>query len=181
MPRGLRTSVSVRWLVGIVVVLAVLVAIAGRMEARPEATRRLAVASAVERTLAARSARFVATYQRAHGPPVRLWGVTSFVGPQSEVLTAAGDDPPLAVRVSSTGVAWLRAPGAEAWVPVPAGSIASLGTTGWADVVRSVDASRDDVQLDGAGRIVEVRRRAAGGDVLEVRFRDFGVEVDVPP
>ena len=188
-----RRSVALRGVVAVLVLLAVTVVMGlgvvagGRAETADVVPSGPApvdddVAAAAARTLAAGTARFVATYQRGEGPAVRLEGVTSFVGPATEVRSVIDGDEAVALRRTSTGDVWVRLPGEERWSPMDVSGFASVSAvTGWGDFVRSLDAGADDVGLDPAGRVVEARRRSSEGDVLEVRFSDFGVGVPVDP
>ena len=185
-----RSSMAVRWVVGVAVALVVLggagVLVVGFVAGGhvPD-DRAPALAPVIERTLAAGSARFAATYQRRGGAAVRLVGITSFAGPASVVTASVGAAAPIGVRVSASGAAWVREPSSGGrWLAVSGDRVAGPAgvTTGWADVVRSLDRATDEVELDATGRVVHLRRRTAGGDVLDVRFHDFGAEVvDVPP
>ena len=153
-----------------------------RSSSLSSSTVRLGVAAAVERTLAAGSARIEATYQPAHGPPVRITGRTSLGGPASEITAAVGDDPPAIVRVTSDGRAWLRPPGAPDWRPVSPDQIAgATAARGWGDVLRRLDDS-NTVQTDDAGRITRLRLAPdRHGATLDVRLSDFGTDVAVVP
>lgn len=194
---ALQGSVSLRWVIAVVASVAaavgISVAVAAGVDAReprrrvappPSLDRRLApehVVAAVDRTVAAGSARIDATYVPAHGPPVSITGRTSFTGPDAEVSAGVAGEPPAQVRVTASG-AWVRAPGADGWTPVPVGLVPPPGARGWAEVLRQLGPS-SEVWSDAAGRVARVRlARGRRGGVLDVRFSDFGIEVvTVPP
>ena len=169
--------------VGVVVAVAVLFAAADRGRLAPSLVASTAdLSAAVERTVAAGTARIDATYHPAHGPPVSITGRTSLVGPEAELSAAVGDDPPTTVRVAADG-AWLRRPDAEEWTPVSVDAITGAAAArGWGDVLRTLD-ERSDVRTDVAGRIVQFRlARDRQGGTLDVRLSAFGTEVvTVPP
>lgn len=187
-----RLSIVRRWVVtvvGLLVALAALVALTSVVGARSSGPASRAVlpaavphSVAVERTLAAGSARIDATYQPARGPTVSITGRISLVGPESEVSAAVGDEPAADVRVTADG-AWLRPPGSGSWSAVSADQVAGTADTrGWGDVLRRLDPS-SDVRTDAAGRIEWFRvARDRRGGTLEARLSDFGTEVNaVPP
>ena len=189
--RAFERSLAARWLAVVVaLVVAVVAGVAvvirsdvGAAPSGPTASADAAVREAVARTVAAGSARIEATYEPARGPTVRVRGVTSFVGPESEVFASVGDGPPAVVRVTAGG-AWLQAPSAATWTPVALDDLAGAAAArGWADVLRGLDASAE-VRTDRLGRIVRMRlpRDRLGGR-LDVRLSEFGtaIEVAVPP
>ena len=194
-----RGSVALRGVVGVVVALCAVAGVGGALARRSDGaspsapapaasptTRLLDLEEAVERTLAAHSARFVATTRRADGPVVDLVGVTSFEGPAGEVSATIGRGAPMpiVVRRTSSGAAWVRGPDGGAWTPIPMSRLPAVGpVNGWAELVRSIAAGRDQVWLDARGRNSRVRRTTAEGVTLEVRFADFGVDLppEVPP
>lgn len=192
----MRSSVSLRWVVVVVVGLVSLVmagfvagtvSAAGRRKPAPAAAGRAAgpsagraVAVAVERTLSAGSARIDAEYAPASGPTVRITGSTSFVGPEVDVVAAVGGEPGAAVRVTAEG-AWLRPPGTDTWTPIPLEQVSVAASRGWGDVLRSLDPS-DEVHIDRLGRIVRARiARDRDGGSLDLRFSEFGTDVPSEP
>ncbi|HVF33439.1 MAG TPA: hypothetical protein VM933_10425, partial [Acidimicrobiales bacterium] len=156
------------------------VAIDGRDGSDPA----VALGAAVQRTLAAGSARIDATYQPARGPRVSITGRASCVGPESEVSASVGGDPPTVVRVTADGRAWLLPPGSASWSPVAAEQVAGAAAAhGWADMLRGA-GDPSDVRTDTAGRIVRMHlARDRLGGRLDVRLSEFGthVAVAVPP
>lgn len=141
------------------------------------------LAEAVQRTLAAGSARIDATYRPARGPTVSITGRTSLADAESEVFASVGGGPAAVVRVTSGG-AWLQPPGSTSWTPVPVEQIAGAAAArGWADVLRDLDSS-SGIRTDASGRIVAVQLAPdRSGGRLELRLSEFGTEVGVavPP
>src|SRR5687768_17565940 len=119
------------------VAVALLLAAADRPRVAPSLVASTAdLSAAVERTVAARTARIDATYHPAHGPPVSITGRTSLVGAEAELSATVGDDSPATVRVTAAG-AWLRRPDAGEWAPIAADAITGAAAArGWGDVLR---------------------------------------------
>ncbi len=193
---SLRVVVAVAATVLAVLLTTAVVARPPRAAAHRPPAATLAVA--VDRTLAAGSARLAGTATSPDGTSVDLEGVTSFTTPDAVLFARSGpDEEPIEVRTTSSG-SWLRSPSLGGWIELEATSARTpTSADGWADALaRLRDAPsprrsgrRFDVEIEGEpavvhvdddGRIRRIRleRRA---QVIDVTFSDFGVTVDVVP
>lgn len=162
---------------------------------RPPATT---LAAAVDRTLAAGSARLAGTATSPDGTSVDLEGITSFATPDAVLFARSGPaEEAIEVRTTSTG-SWLRSPSLGGWIELEATSaLTPTSADGWADVLarlrhapspqrsgRRFDVEVEDepvvVHVNDDGRIRRIRLERHA-QVIDVTFSDFGVTVDVDP
>lgn len=202
-PRSVRSITAVA--------LAVLAAItvtglAGSPAAPPTPLRAAdadrTLATAVDRTVAAGSARVQGTMTTPDGTTGRLAGVASFRHRTSAfVVHAAGAGPGAGAEIRTTPQGtWLRPPGRSAWVAVEgAVAVVSAGGHQWSDLLERLRGTTDvewvvggatgrlrgtlglqevTIALDDAGRIEHLRLEG-GGAVLDLRLTELGVAVAV--
>ncbi|HUP84830.1 MAG TPA: hypothetical protein VM143_04095 [Acidimicrobiales bacterium] len=187
----MRPVVSLRCSAVVVVLLVVFGASVWVL--RPEAAPAPgpAMAEVVARTRAAGSARLMGRFEPSSGPPVVLSGRLSFVDGACEVIAtmaaAEGGASASVVRVVGDGRAWVRPAGSGSWTAVDGGAVSwAAGARGWADLLSraaggepSADGVPSRVWVDRAGRIARLRTGRPRGPMLDLRFVDFGTEVDV--
>lgn len=190
------SSSSLRWLAALVVLLAAAVTGSLVVGSRPGgAVAPISLEEAVRRTLAAGSARLVASVGGA-GSRVDITGVTSLVGPEAEVQAVARGGGRVDVRVTAAG-AWLRTGGPEApWTAVPAGAeVLAAAEQGWAHLLAGLEPAGPPrpgvvparsagrparIHLDARGRIGRLVIDG-GSATLDLRLADFGVPLHVEP
>lgn len=192
--RGVRFAVTG----ASIVVAVVLASLAGPRP--PRHARPPSMPEAVERTLAAGSARIRGTITSPDGATGRMDGITSFHRHESSFLARSTTaHPPQWSEVRVTGGrAWLRPPGSTTWVELDPEAAGAGPGGGWTRLlsqlhgtsdVRAVDGAgrqlrgrlgprRVAVRLDGAGRIARLRL-SGDGTLLDVDLRDHGVPVRI--
>lgn len=186
----LRSLVSLRWSVAVVVVLVV---IAAGSAAWPPAPREVQAAPgpvpvevAVRRTLAAGTARIDAIVRSADSASgaVTVTGVTSFADARGEYTarSRAGDE--ITVRTTPEGTSLRVGAADQPWTPIdPATTDLVASAKGWDGLLRGLhghttaDGRPITYASDRAGHLIHLHVDDAGGASLDLRLSQFGAPV----